>query len=572
MAGLGDIIEVARGRRPCDLVLKGGSVINVFSGETYTSDVGIFDGRIVGLGQYRGRKEMDVSGRYISPGFIDGHVHIESSMVQVREFAKAVVPLGTTSVVIDPHEIANVFGLEGIQYMLRSSKYNPMNVFLMLPSCVPSTEFETSGSSLKGFDLYPLLAEKWVLGIGEVMNYPGVLRKDQDLLDKITMAHEKRVDGHAPNLGGKDLCAYVAAGIGSDHEGTSVEEVKEKLRLGMHIMMREGSLTKNLIDLLPLLTPYNISRCFFVTDDRHPKDILEEGHIDFMVRTAIGHGVDPASAVRLATINCAEYFKLDKLGAIAPGYEADILVLDSIDKPRVEKVFKRGVLVATDGKLIELEDHPQQLTLRGSINIKILKSEDFRIPAAGKRIRVIQLLPKDIKTEEVVTEAKIAGGEAVSDPERDIIKLAVVERHRASDNIGRAFVKGLGLKKGAIASSVSHDSHNIVVAGVTDEDMLEAVIEIARMQGGLVLVSDGEVLARLPLPIAGLMSDQPMSKVKEDIEHLGKVARGMGMMIDEPFMALSFITLAVVPDLKLTDLGLFDVNQFKFVDIFTEEE
>ncbi|MGD8627774.1 MAG: adenine deaminase [bacterium] len=570
MAGLGDIIEVARGKRPCDLVLKGGSVINVFSGEIYKSDVGIFDGRIVGLGEYSGRKKIDVKGKFLSPGFIDGHVHIESSMVQVREFAKAVVPLGTTSVVIDPHEIANIFGLEGIQYMLRASKYNPLNVFLMLPSCVPSTEFETSGSSLKGFDLYPLLAEKWVLGIGEVMNYPGVLGKDQDLLDKITMAHEKRVDGHAPNLGGRDLCAYVAAGIGSDHEGTSVEEVKEKLRLGMHIMMREGSLTKNLVDLLPLLTPYNISRCFFVTDDRHPKDILEEGHIDFMVRTAIEHGVDPASAVRLATINCAEYFKLDKLGAIAPGYEADVLVLDSLEKPRVEKVLKRGRLVAEDGKLLDLEEPPQQLSLRGSINIKILKSEDFAVPATGKSIRVIQLRPKDIRTDEVAIDAKIVDGQAVSDPERDIIKLAVVERHRASDNIGKAFVRGLGLKRGAIASSVSHDSHNIVVAGVTDEDMLEAVIEIARMKGGISLVSDGKVLGRLPLPIAGLMSDQPMTKVKEDIENLGKVARDMGVTLDEPFMALSFITLAVVPDLKLTDLGLFDVSQFKFVDVFAD--
>jgi adenine deaminase len=289
-----------------------------------------------------------------------------------------------------------------------------------------------------------------------------------------------------------------------------------------------------------------------------------------MVRTAIERGVDPASAVRLATINCAEYFKLDKLGAIAPGYEADLLILDSLEKPRVEKVFKRGKLVAVDGELLELEDPPQQITLRGSINIKILSTGDFKIPAGGKRVRAIQLLPKEIKTNEVVTDAKIVQGEAVSDTERDLIKLVVVERHRASDNIGKGFVTGLGLKKGAIASSVSHDSHNIVVAGVNDQDMLEAVIEIARMKGGIALVGDGKVLGRLPLPIAGLMSDQPMTRVKEDIEHLGKVAREMGVTLDEPFMALSFITLAVVPDLKLTDLGLFDVNQFKFVDVFMD--
>jgi adenine deaminase len=551
-------------------VLKGGNLINVFSGEIYPADVGIFDGMVVGIGDYGGEEEIDVSGKFLSPGFIDGHVHIESSMVEVREFARAVVPLGTTSVVIDPHEIANVFGLEGIQYMLKSSKFNPLNVFLMLPSCVPATEFETSGSSLKGFDLYPLLTEKWVLGIGEVMNYPGVLRLDQDLLDKITMADVKRVDGHAPGLGGRDLCAYVATGVGSDHEGTTVEEVSEKLRLGMHIMMREGSLTKNLRDLIPVLTPYNISRCFFVTDDRHPKDILDEGHIDFMVRTAVKVGVDAVSAVRLATINCAEYFKLDKLGAIAPGYIADILVLDSPDTVNVEMVFKRGSLVARDGDLLDLEETPPKVPLRGSINIKFLTTEDFRIPAAGTHVRAIEILPKEIKTNEVVVQAKIADGEAVSDPDHDLIKVLVIERHHGSDNLGRGFMKGLGIKRGAIASSVSHDSHNIVVAGVSDSDMLEAVIEICRMKGGLAVVADGKVIGRLALPVAGLMSEEPMTKVRADMESLEQAARSVGVEIDAPFMALSFVTLAVVPDLKLTDMGLFDVNQFKFVDLFAK--
>jgi adenine deaminase len=489
-------------------------------------------------------------------------------MVEVREFARAVVPRGTTSVVIDPHEIANVFGLEGIQYMLKSSKFNPLNVFLMLPSCVPATEFETSGSSLKGFDLYPLLNEKWVLGIGEVMNYPGVLKRDQDLLDKIMMADVKRVDGHAPNLSGRDLCAYVAAGVRSDHEGTSVEEVKEKLRLGLHIMIREGSLTKNLRDLLPVITPYNISRCFFVTDDRHPKDIIDEGHIDYMVRTAISAGIDPISAIRLATLNGAEYFKLDRLGAVAPGYTADVLVLDSLEKVRVGKVFKRGVLVAENGKLLDMPTAPPKVLLRSSINIKFLTPDDFRIPARGKRIRAIELWPGDIKTREHIAEAKIEGGQAVSDPEHDIIKVMVIERHHASENIGRGFVKGLGLKRGAIASSVSHDSHNIVVAGASDPDMLEAVIEICRMKGGLAVVADGKVLARLPLPVAGLMSEESMPKVKEDIDRLDAVAKSLGVTIKEPFMALSFVTLAVMPDLKLTDLGLFDVRKFEFVDVF----
>jgi adenine deaminase len=570
MAGLGDVIRVARGKDPCDLVLKGGTLINVLSGETYEADIGVFDGMVIGLGDYHGKEEVDCTGKFLCPGFIDGHVHIESSMVEVREFAKAVVPLGTTSVIIDPHEIANVFGLEGIQYMLKSSKYNPLNVFLMLPSCVPATDFETSGSTLKGFDLYPLLAEKWVLGIGEVMNYPGVLRQDQDILDKITMSHEKRVDGHAPGLGGRDLCAYVAAGVGSDHEGTTVEEVREKLRLGLHIMIREGSLTKNLRDLLPVITPYNISRCLFVTDDRHPKDILEEGHIDFMVRTAIETGIDPVSAIRLATINTAEYFKLDKLGAIAPGFIADILVLDSLEDVKVGKVYKRGELVAENGELLPLPVEPPKIPLRGSVNVKFLNPEDFKIPAGGKRIRVIEIVPQQILTRAVVTEANIVDGYAESDPERDIVKVLVVERHHASDNIGRGFIKGLGLKRGAIASSVSHDSHNIVVAGVSDGDMLEAVIEIVRMKGGLAIVADGQVLGRLPLPIAGLMSEQPMTIVKQDLEKLGDIAASLGVEVKDPFMALSFISLAVVPDLKLTDLGLFDVNQFKFVDVFVD--
>ena len=570
MAGLGDIIKVAKGDAPCDLVLKGGSLVNVLSGEIYEADIAVFDGQVVGIGSYSGREEVTVKGKYITPGFIDGHVHIESSMVEVREFAKAVVPLGTTSVVIDPHEIANVFGLEGIQYMLKSAKFNPLNVFLMLPSCVPATQFETSGSSLKGFDLYPLLTGKWVLGIGEVMNYPGVLARDQDLLDKITMADVKRVDGHAPNLSGMDLCAYVAAGVRSDHEGTSVEEVQEKLRLGLHIMIREGSLTKNLKVLLPLITPYNISRCFFVTDDRHPRDILEEGHIDFMVRTAIKAGVDPVAAVRLATLNGAEYFKLDRLGAVAPGYTADLLVLDSLDKVKVEKVFKRGVLVAENGKLVESQLNPPKIMLRSSINIKFLTLDDFKIPARGKKVRAIELRPGDIKTGEWVADATIVDGLAVSDPTRDIIKIMVIERHHASENIARAFLKGLGLKRGALASSVSHDSHNIVVAGVNDEDMLEAVIEICRMKGGLAVVADGKVLARVPLPVAGLMSEGTMAEVRDAIQHIDRVSREVGITMEEPFMALSFVTLAVMPDLKLTDLGLFDVRKFKFVDVFAD--
>jgi len=570
MAGLGDVIKVAKGEAPCDLVLKGGEIVNVLSGEIYAADVGIFDGQVVGIGDYKGREEVDIRGKFVCPGFIDGHVHIESSMVEVREFAREVVPRGTTSVVIDPHEIANVFGLEGIQYMLKSSKFNPLNVFLMLPSCVPATEFETSGSSLKGFDLYPLLNEKWVLGIGEVMNYPGVLNRDQDLLDKIRMADVKRVDGHAPNLSGRDLCAYVAAGVRSDHEGTRLEEVREKLRLGLHIMIREGSLTKNLRDLLPVVTHYNISRCFFVTDDRHPKDIIDEGHIDYMVRTAIASDIDPISAIRLATINTAEYFKLDRLGAVAPGYIADLLVLSSLRDITVDKVFKRGVMVAEGGRLLDLGTTPPKVLLRSSINIKFLTPEDFKIPARTGRLRAIEMRPGDIKTGEHITEARVVGGFAESDPERDLTKVLVIERHHSSENIGKGFLKGLGIKRGALASSVSHDSHNIVVAGTNDADMLEAVIEICRMKGGLAVVADRKVIGRLPLPVAGLMSEQTMAQVKADLDRLDAVTASLGITIRQPFMALSFVTLPVMPDLKLTDLGLFDVRKFEFCDIFVD--
>ncbi len=569
MKDLAKMIRVARGGIAADLVLRNARIVNVFSSEVYKGDIAIWNDRIVGIGDYEGKKEIDLENAFVLPGLIDGHMHIESTMVTVQEFARSVVPRGTTSVVADPHEIANVHGLEGIHYMLNSSKYSPVNIFMMLPSCVPATEFETSGAVLRGFDLYPLLREKWVLGLGEVMNFPGVLLEDEGLLDKITMTQDrKRIDGHAPALTGKDLNAYVATGVTSDHESTTVEEVMEKLRLGMYAMIREGSVTKNLKDLLPAVTCENSYRCMFVTDDRHPKDLMEQGHIDHMVKTAIKEGIAPVTAIRMATINTAQYFGIRDLGAIAPGYRADLVVVDGLKRFNIRKVFKNGKLVAENGEMVVPKPKIAEPQLRSSINIKWLKPEDFDIPANGTKVRVINLVPDQIVTRASVEKAKIQDGKLVADVERDILKIAVVERHHASDNIGYGVVRGFGLKKGAIASSVAHDSHNIVVVGTSSEDMMAAVVEISKMRGGLSVVVDGELKAGLPLPVAGLMSEGPLEDVVAGLRTVIRAARRLGSPLEDPFMAMSFLALPVIPELKVTDLGLFDVNRFQFTELF----
>lgn len=563
-----DTILVAQGIREPDLVLKNPQIVNVFTGEIYSADVAIFEGAIAGVGQYDGAKVVDLAGRFLCPGFFDGHVHVESTMVQVSEFAKAVVPLGTTSVVIDPHEIANVLGSDGILFMLRSSKYNPLNVFVMLPSCVPATDLETAGSELKALDLFPFLSDRWVLGLGEVMDYHGVLKREDDVLDKIKIVTGKRIDGHAPGLTGKSLVAYAAAGIQSDHESTTVEEAREKLRLGMHILLREGSTSKNLVDLLPLVTCENVDRFVFCTDDRHPKDLMEEGHINYMIKLSIEQGIPPVLAIRMATLNAANCFGLEKLGAIAPGYGADLVVLDDLDTCSVVQVYKGGVLVAEDGQPLFEPPPPQRIQIRSSINVRELHVEDFRIPAEGTVANVIGLIPNQLITERLREKVKVEEGYVVSDTERDILKVLVIERHHASDNTGRGLVKGLGLKRGAIASSVAHDSHNIIVAGVSDDDMLAAVLEVVRLRGGIAVVSEGNTVASLALPIGGLMSDQSLAHVRGQLDELHRAVEALGATANDPVAAVSFLGLTVIPSLKLSDLGLVDVNSRNLIDLF----
>jgi len=566
--GLHRIIKVARGEEEADLLLKNARLINVLSGEVHEADVAVADTRVVGLGDYRAKEVLDLQGAYLGPGLIDGHVHIESSMLRIPEFARLVVPHGTTTVIADPHEIANVLGLDGIKYMMESSKDNPLGVYFMLSSCVPASPLETAGSRLMSYDLSPLLGEEWVVGIAEVMNYPGVLLRNEDVLEKIRIGSDKRVDGHAPHLSGRDLNAYIAAGIMSDHESSSFEEAREKLQRGMYIMIREGSVAKNMEALLPLVTPENARRCMFVSDDNDPADLLDRGHMDHIVRKAIGLGLNPMLAIQMATINTAEYFALRDLGAIAPGYRADMVVFDDFESFEIGKVFRGGRLVAENGRMLRTDGKYPRVPLRGTVNVAWIELEHFRIKAKGRQARVIGLTPNQLVTKQLVEEVKTVNGLAVADVERDILKLAVIERHLASGNTGLGFVKGFGLKRGALASSVAHDSHNLIVVGTNDLDMMTAAVEIVKMQGGLVVAAEGKVLATLRLPIAGLMSDKSAEEVRAGINNLEQIAQDLGCTVSTPFMAMSFLALPVIPSLKLTDKGLVDVKTFEFVPLF----
>lgn len=563
-------IETAGGGKKVDLLLKNAKVINTFSGDIHKTHVAVHKGKIAGFGVYAASQTIDLNGAYLAPGFIDGHVHIESSMVKIPEFAKVVLPHGTTSAVIDPHEIANVLGLDGIKYMLASSVNSVLGVYVMLPSCVPATHLETAGAELSAHDLELLLHDERVLGIGEMMNYPGVVFQDEEVLMKIAIAKNKVVDGHAPMLKDKQLYAYISAGIRSDHECTAVEEAREKLRAGMYIMIREGTAAKNLKGLLPLVNSENSRKFVFVTDDRHLEDIFRQGHIDYLVRIAIQLGVEPIRAIQMATINTAEYFAVKNLGAIVPGYHADLIVFDDLKKLKISKVFKDGRLVARDGVI-----EPRVITeykgkTRGTINVRWIEHEDFALKAEGKYAKVINLVPDQIVTKASVEPVKQDGGYVSSDTERDVLKIAVIERHMASGRVALGLVKGFGLKKGAIASSVSHDSHNIVVIGTHDGDMYTAAVQVVKMQGGIVAALNGQVLDALPLPVAGLMSDRSAEFVREKQKRLNEIAGMLGSKIDDPFMAMSFLTLPPIPELRITDRGVIDAVKFKVTPLFVK--
>jgi len=563
-------IRAAAGVIASDLVLKGGKVINVFSREIIKTDVAVHEGIIAGIGRYKGNEEIDVEGHYICPGFIDGHFHIESTMLSPPELAKAVLPCGTTSIIADPHEIANVSGIAGIQYILDSSNGLPVDFFIMLPSCVPSSPLETSGAQLSCEDLMIFKNHPRVLGLAEMMNYPGVTTGIEPVLEKIVSFSGTVKDGHAPLLSGKTLNAYVGAGLRSDHECTILDEAREKLRLGMHIMLREGTQAKNMQALLPLVSEATVGQCSLVTDDLHPHDLLHKGHLDHLINVATEKGLDPLHAILMVTFNTARYFRLEQLGAIAPGYQADITILSSLFPLKVKRVIKRGRTVYDQGVCAEQFPSSSQIDSPFHINIKPFGHESFRIPRKGRSIRVIGIIPDQILTECRIHKALVQDECVASDTNNDILKIAVVERHRGTGNIGLAMVQGFGLKWGAMASSVAHDSHNIITVGCTDIDMYCAVKAVEHMKGGLSAVRNGKVLASLPLPVGGLMSDQPLLQVAQGWKMMIRAAEGLGCHLKEPFMALSFMALPVIPELKITDRGLVDVGRFEHVPLFTE--
>jgi adenine deaminase len=563
------LIAVARGDQPADLLLRNGKVVNVYSGEILAVDIAVAAGHVAGFGPRSTRSEVDLQGRFVAPGFIDAHVHIESAMASPAEFARAVLPRGTTSVVADPHEIANVLGIPGIEYMLQATASLPMQFFFTLSSCVPATSMETAGAALTAETLTPLMSHPRVVALAEMMNFPGVIQGDPSVMAKIRLAlgARKRVDGHAPGVQGSSLDAYIAAGVASDHECITAAEAMEKLRRGMHIMIREGTGAKNMAALRDIIQPATAHRLMWCTDDRHPHDILAEGHIDAMVRQAIRLGVAPHLAIRLATLNPAAYFGLPRTGAIAPGQRADMVVLSRLDAPVVEAVYAGGQRVAEHGRLLETAVFPDPIPPAPAMHVNPA-ALDFRVTAAGPHIRVIEIIPGQIVTRQGQEATPVADGWAVADPDRDLLKIAVVERHRGTGRTGIGFVKGMGLRRGAIASSVAHDAHNIIVVGARDDDMRAAVRHVADMQGGLAVAADGEIMASLALPIAGLMSPEPIRSIQEQLTGLTRAARDLGTSLPDPFMTLSFLALPVIPELKITDRGLVDVDRFEPVDLF----
>jgi adenine deaminase len=566
-------LAVARGEQPAELLFKNAKVVNVFSGEIHQTNVAVDDERVIGFGEYEARETIDLDGAFLAPSFIEGHFHVESTMVTLPELVRAIVPHGTGAMVIDPHEYANVLGMDGIRYVLESSKNLPIDFFVMLPSCIPATHLETAGARFTADDLALMIADDRIAGIAELMNYPGVFLGCESELAKIDAGKGKVIDGHAPGLRGKNLNAYALAGVRSDHESTELEEAREKLRLGMHLLVREGSTERNLEHIIGLITPQNSANCSFATDDKLPGDLVNEGHIDFSVRKAISKGVPPITAIQIGTINTARHYRLRNHGAIAPRYWADFIVLDDLENVSIRRVYKKGRLVAENGRYVSPKPREVEQP-RSTMNLSYRADQDFKITAphngVAKRIRVIEIVPNQIVTKSALEAPKIENGQIVSDIARDILKLIVIERHRATGNVGVGFVRGFGLQNGALGSTVAHDAHNVVVVGTNDADITAAVKALERMRGGQVAIAGGKVEAALPLPIAGLVSDQPLETVIDQIAKLNAAAARLGCKLPAPFMSLSFLSLSPIPELKLTDQGLVDAVNLKLISLVAE--
>lgn len=562
------LIDIAAGRERADRVLKNCKVISVFTNEIIEGDIAIADGVIAGVGSYEGAEEVDLNGKYVSPSFVDGHVHIESSMVSPYQFSKQIVPRGTTAIVADPHEIANVAGLAGIEYILGATEDLPLDAYVMLPSCVPSTEHETSGAVLKAEDLNKLIGHPRVLGLGELMDFVGVVNGNQDIVDKISIAEGKIIDGHGPLIKDRELNAYVAAGVKTEHECSTLEEMKDRLRRGMYIQIREGTAARNLVELVKGLDKDNLRRCIFCTDDKHPEDLIHTGHIDNNVRLAIENGLDPIDAIKMASLNPAECYGLSGRGAIAPGYKADLIVFSDLKDIRVEKVYKDGILSAEDGKLLgEYEEHLDERTL-SKVIIDDYTEDMVDLKLRTGDVNVIKLIDHSLVTSLAERKVDVKDGSFVYNKEEDISKLVLVERHTGKSTTFVALLEGYGIENGAIGTTIAHDSHNIIVAGDNDRDIVNCINHIKLMGGGIAISSGGEIEDCLELKIGGLMSTEDIETVNDKLTAMMKIARGHKVNEGvDPFMTLSFLALPVIPDVKITDKGLFDVVEFKFIDI-----
>lgn len=571
------LIATAGGRRKADLVIKNCKIVDVFAGKIIEGDIAVSDGQIAGIGKYDGEKIVDAQGRYALPGLIDSHIHIESSYVSPEELGRLVVPHGTGTIIADPHEIVNVCGIKGLDYMMAAAENTALDIKFMLPSCVPATPFEHAGDTIDAKKMEEPITRENILGLGEFMNYPGIINLDDDSMDKLMVAKRagKLIDGHSPGVKGYDLAAYASARIQGDHECATVEDMEERISLGMYVLLRQGSACHDLRKLVKGVTVENSRRCLLCSDDRQPKTISEEGHIDNHLRMCVEEGLDPITAIRMATLNAAECFRLYDRGAIAPGYRADVVLVDDLTAFRVNKVWLNGKLVAEDGKYLPEFRRQSIDAVQSSVHLKDFSKKKFRVALKSNRVHTVEILPGGVVTKKSVDTVKLdQNGEFVFDPEKDIVKMAVVERHKMTGNVACGFLKGYGIKRGAVALSVAHDSHNIIVTGVNDDEMEFAVRELEKMGGGIILVNDCKVVESMPMPIAGLMSDRSGEWVDEKLTALHEKAySALGISGSvEPLMTLCFMSLPVIPEVKLTDIGLFDVTSFSFIPLEADEE